>query len=577
MSSLLQVQDLSIDFRDVRAPGGWQRTVDQVSFAVQPGEIVGIVGESGSGKTVTCRSLIQLLPPRLARVSGQVQFGGQNLLELDPPALGQIRGEQIAMIFQTPSSHLDPLMRVGEQIAEALIVHRNMSRNEARQAAIELLDHVGISEPARNVSAYPHQFSGGMRQRVMIAAALACRPALLLADEPTTALDVTVQAKVLDLLRRLRDEDGLSIILVSHDLGVIAGLCDRVIVMYQGRIVETAPTRELLRHPQQAYTRKLIHSQPEMTTPGQPFPGIDPGINPDLDPDIHNKTAERIDSARSNPAVASASIESGGQDLLVVNDLQVRFRQPSSLLSTLLRRAPRVTRAVDGVSLQIRRGDTLGIVGESGSGKSTLARTMVDLIQPDGGSIRFDGHDLSALSDAQRQTLRRQVQMVFQDPQSSLNPKLSIEATLSEALRVHQVCPVNDIPQRVQALMQRVGLDPALANRRPHQLSGGQCQRVGIARALSLNPQLIIADEATSALDVTIQAQILNLLMHLREQMQLTLIFISHDLSVVRHLCRTVAVMQSGRIVESGSVEQIFNAPQHPYTRQLIEAIPTLD
>ena len=575
MSSLLQVQDLSIDFRDVRAPGGWQRTVDRVSFAVQPGEIVGIVGESGSGKTVTCRSLIQLLPPRLARVSGQVQFGGQNLLELDPPALGQVRGEQIAMIFQTPSSHLDPLMRVGEQIAEALIVHRNMSRNEARRAAIELLDHVGISEPARNVSAYPHQFSGGMRQRVMIAAALACRPALLLADEPTTALDVTVQAKVLDLLRRLRDEDGLSIILVSHDLGVIAGLCDRVIVMYQGRIVETAPTRELLRHPQQAYTRKLIHSQPEMTTPGQPFPGIDPGIDPSIDP--NNKTAERIDSARSNPAVASASIESGGQDLLVVNDLQVRFRQPSSLLNTLLRRAPRVTRAVDGVSLQIQRGDTLGIVGESGSGKSTLARTMVDLIQPDGGSIRFDGHDLSALSDAQRQTLRRQVQMVFQDPQSSLNPKLSIAATLSEALRVHQVCPVNDIPQRVQALMQRVGLDPALANRRPHQLSGGQCQRVGIARALSLNPQLIIADEATSALDVTIQAQILNLLMHLREQMQLTLIFISHDLSVVRHLCRTVAVMQSGRIVESGSVEQIFNAPQHPYTRQLIDAIPTLD
>lgn len=565
MSSLLQVQDLSIDFRDVRAPGGWQRTVDRVSFAVQPGEIVGIVGESGSGKTVTCRSLIQLLPPRLARVSGQVQFGGQNLLELDPPALGQVRGEQIAMIFQTPSSHLDPLMRVGEQIAEALIVHRNMSRNEARQAAIELLDHVGISEPARNVSAYPHQFSGGMRQRVMIAAALACRPALLLADEPTTALDVTVQAKVLDLLRRLRDEDGLSIILVSHDLGVIAGLCDRVIVMYQGRIVETAPTRELLRHPQQAYTRKLIHSQPEMTTPGQPFPGIDSDIEPE---NAHEASA---------PLVASANPASGGQDLLVVNDLQVRFRQPSSLLSMLLRRAPRVTRAVDGVSLQIQRGDTLGIVGESGSGKSTLARTMVDLIQPDGGSIRFDGHDLSALSDAQRQTLRRQVQMVFQDPQSSLNPKLSIAATLSEALRVHQVCPVNDIPQRVQALMQRVGLDPALANRRPHQLSGGQCQRVGIARALSLNPQLIIADEATSALDVTIQAQILNLLMHLREQMQLTLIFISHDLSVVRHLCRTVAVMQSGRIVESGSVEQIFNAPQHPYTRQLIDAIPTLD
>ena len=555
MSSLLQVRDLAIDFRSA---GGWQRVIDRVSFDIQPGEIVGIVGESGSGKTVTCRSLIQLLPPQQTRLSGQVQFAGKNLLELDEAALSQIRGEQIAMIFQNPSSHLDPLMQVGEQIAEALIVHRGMTRSQARSQAIQLLDHVGIAKPQRNSRAYPHQFSGGMRQRVMIAAALACKPGLLIADEPTTALDVTVQARVLDLLRQLRDEDGLTIILVSHDLGVIATLCDRVIVMYQGRIVETAPTRELLLRPREAYTRQLIQSQPEMAEPGKPFPGLDD----DTATTIHEPVED---------------IDQSDGDLLAVNNLQIRFRQPSGLLHWLLRRTPRLTRAVDGVSLSIRRGDTLGIVGESGSGKSTLARALVSLIRPDSGSIHFQGQDLRELDAVQRRDLCRHMQMVFQDPLLSLNPKLTVAATLSEALQVHKMCPLEAVPDRVQALMQRVGLTPELTERRPHQLSGGQCQRVGIARALAVNPQLLIADEATSALDVTIQAQILNLLMRLREQMQLTLIFISHDLSVVRHLCRTVAVMQLGRIVEAGPVEQIFETPQHPYTRQLIDAIPSLD
>jgi peptide/nickel transport system ATP-binding protein len=448
-------------------------------------------------------------------------------------------------------------MRVGEQIAEALITHRGMNRRDARRQAIELLDHVGISEPQRNVDAYPHQFSGGMRQRVMIAAALACRPALLIADEPTTALDVTVQARVLELLRKLRDDDQLSIILVSHDLGVIAELCDRVVVMYQGRIVETAPTADLLQRPQQADTRRLIQSQPEMVEPGKPFPGID-------------------DSAEHAvfPNADVTTVRPG--ELLAVQDLQVRFRQPSGLLHWLLRRPPRETRAVDGVSLQIERGATLGIVGESGSGKSTLARTLIDLIEPYAGRVLYEQQELAAMKPQQRRQLRQRVQMIFQDPLLSLNPKLTVAATLRETLQVHQVCKPADIPQRIMTLMQLVGLPVELAGRKPHQLSGGQCQRVGIARALSVGPEILIADEATSALDVTIQAQILNLLMRLREQMQLTLIFISHDLSVVRHLCTTVAVMQLGRIVELGPVEQIFADPQHPYTRQLIAAIPSM-
>ena len=556
MSDLLSVRELSIDFRH---DGGWQRVIDGVSFDVQAGEIVGIVGESGSGKTVTCRSLLRLLSPRSTRLSGQIRLAGHDLLALDREALQRVRGEQAAMVFQNPSSHLDPLMRIGDQIAEALIAHRGMSRSAARRQAVELLDHVGIVEPQRNVNAYPHQFSGGMRQRAMIAAALACRPSLLIADEPTTALDVTVQAKVLELLRQLRRDDGLAIVLVSHDLGVIAELCDRVVVMVHGRIIETAPTRELLRRPAQAYTRRLIQSQPEMAEPGKPFPGIDADVADGADEALLPMS---ITLTQNNHGEGEAGV--GAQELLSVSDLQVHFRQPSGLLSWLLRRPPRVTRAVDGVSLRLHRGDTLGIVGESGSGKSTLARALVDLIRPDGGTINFAGNNVNDLDAAQRQELRRRVQMVFQDPQSSLNPRLSVAATLGEALQVHRVCAAAEVPRQVQALLRRVGLAPELAGRRPHQLSGGQCQRVGIARALSVGPELIIADEATSALDVTIQAQILNLLMRLREQMQLSLIFISHDLSVVRHLCRTVAVMQLGRIVETGAGRADFSRPATP-------------
>ena len=564
MNPLLSVRDLTIDFRQGNS---WHRVVDRLSFEIQPGEIVGIVGQSGSGKTVSCRSVIQLLPPRTSRVAGQVFFGGTDLLKLDSHGMGQVRGEQIAMIFQNPGSHLNPLMRVGDQIAEAPIVHRRQTSVDARHRAIELLERVGIPDPERNANSFPHQFSGGMRQRVMIAAALACQPSLLIADEPTTALDVTVQAKVLDLLCQLQRDDNLAILLVSHDLGVIAERCDRVLVMFQGKLVEAGSTKELMHGAQQPYTRKLILSQPALAEPGKPFPGIDEGF------EIHNASTSNKDSVvvrEESPDLTTPA------ELLVVNQLHIRFRRSSGLVGSILRRSTPDINAVDGINLVVNRGDSLGIVGESGSGKSTFARALVNLIRPNGGSIHFNGRDLSTLDAAQRHAHCRQVQMIFQDPLLSLNPKMTVGATLSEALGTHQMCSAHETTNRVKSLMHQVGLPAELVSRRPHQLSGGQCQRVGIARALSVNPQMIIADEATSALDVTIQAQILNLLMRLCRQMRVTLIFISHDLSVVRHLCSTVAVMQFGRIVEQGAVEQIFDNPQNPYTRQLIEAIPAL-
>lgn len=567
MSSLLSVRDLTIDFLHEQR---WNRVVDQLSFDIQPGESLGIVGESGSGKTVTCRSLIQLLPIHRTRISGSVDFGGQNLLELSNERLTRVRGEKIAMIFQNPSSHLDPLMKIGDQISEAVIQHRGISRDSARQQVVEVLSQVGIANPKSNYDAYPHQFSGGMRQRVMIAAALVCEPSLLIADEPTTALDVTVQAMVLDLLDDLRQERNLSILLVSHDLGVIAERCDRVLVMYRGKLIESAQTQRLVSTPQHPYTRQLIQSQPNMVTPGKPFPVFDDELP--ATPNRMSKTYNGVDEGRTKtlPAIEQKKI------LLEVKSLHVHFQRPTNLLKLLLRRMTDPVTAVDGVDLTVFRGDSVGIVGESGSGKSTLARTLVNIVKPDHGQIIFNGADLALFDPAQRINHCRQVQMVFQDPVLSLNPRMSIQATLSEALLAHNMCESHEITERIDALMTRVGLPIELAERKPHQLSGGQCQRVGIARALSVEPQLIIADEATSALDVTIQAQILNLLMQLCKDLQVTLLFISHDLGVIRHLCQTVAVMKNGRIVESGTVEQVFNSPKNTYTEKLIQSIPAL-
>jgi peptide/nickel transport system ATP-binding protein len=536
-AKLLTVEDLSIVFDTAHGP---VTALAGISFDLAAGEVLGIVGESGSGKTVACRSVMRLLPGNARILGGRIRFEGQDVLSLGAAALARLRGERVAMIFQNPSTHLDPLMTVGRQVGEALQVHEGLSARAARRRAIELLADMAIPEPQRRVDAYPHQLSGGMRQRVMIAAALACRPALLIADEPTTALDVTVQAQILALLRRLRRERGLSIVLVSHDLGVVAEMCDRVVVMKDGKVVESGEVRQVIERPRADYTRQLIASQPALMPP------------------------------------ASPRAAAGDAPLLRLEALAVTFRQSGSVIDWLRRRPPHLIRAVDGIDLALGRGETLGIVGESGSGKSTIARAIVGLAPVSGGRIIFDGAPVEALRPAERQRFRRAVQMVFQDPFTSLNPSFTVAQTLAEPLSQHRLCVPSEIAARVAALVARVELPEALLQRRPGQLSGGQRQRVGIARALALEPQLIIADEVTSALDVTIQAQILGLFEKLRQSMNLTLILISHDLAVVRHLCERVAVMRHGRMVEAGPTEEVFARPREDYTKALLAAIPDM-
>ncbi len=536
MSPVIEVQDLGVVFDTPRGP---VTALRGVSFALSKGEILGVVGESGSGKSVACHSILRLLPKN-ARVSGRVLVEGRDVLELPPPSLATVRGRRVAMIFQNPSSHLDPIMSVGKQVGEALRFHFGVGRGEARQRAIELLRRVRIAEPERRVDSYPHELSGGMKQRVMIAAALACEPKVLIADEPTTALDVTVQASILKLLKTLRDEQGLSVIMVSHDLGVIAEMCDRVVVMKDGLVVEAGGRKSIIFAPRADYTKRLIAAHPEI---GRGMVG------------------ERM-----------ADADPPDEVLLELDALSVHFGSRGGLLPF---GRPSV-RAVDGVFLRLTRGETLGLVGESGSGKSTVARALVGLIEPTAGEVRYRGGSIKLLRSEARVAYRRAVQMVFQDPFSSLNPRLSVARTLAEPLRRHRMCPPNEVGARVENLMKAVDLPLALKHRRPHQLSGGQRQRVGIARALSVEPEVLIADEITSALDVTIQAQILELLGRLQREMGLTILFISHDLGVVQRLCQNVAVMRQGRLVEIGPTERILEDPSEVYTQNLLAAVPRM-
>ncbi len=529
---VLRVEDLSVAFGPVEA-------VRDVSFELGRGEVLGIVGESGSGKSVTCRAILGLLPQR-ARVAGRVLHDGRDLVALTPAEMQRVRGRQISMIFQNPSSHLDPLMTIGAHVAEPLRRHFGLGRREAREQATALLEAVKIRDAAARYGAYPHQLSGGMKQRVLIASALACEPEILLADEPTTALDVTVQARILELLRELNRARGLSTVLVSHDLGVIAGISDRVIVMRHGQVVETGPVADVVARPRHDYTRLLIGSQPGRLK-GEP---------------------------RAEPSAG------GGQEppLLEVEDLSVHF----PVAALLFAHSPPV-RALDGISLSVRTGECFGVVGESGSGKSTLARAVIRLVEPTGGAIRHRGRDVAALSGPKLAAYRREVQMVFQSPYDSLNPRMTAIRTIAEPIWRHRLAPKDEALDRAAELMEQVELPAELAHRRPRELSGGQCQRVGIARALALSPGLLIADEITSALDVTIQAQVLALLRRLRRERNLTILYISHDLAVVRRLCDRVAVFRAGRLVEIGQTERVFAQPVDPYTAELIAAAPDLD
>lgn len=522
--SLISIKNLSVSFPGETGP---VRAVKDVSFELEEGEILGIVGESGSGKSVTCRAMLGLLPRR-ATLGGQILHHGQDLTR--PEAMRAARGREISMIFQNPASHLDPLMTIGDQVAEPLIHHFGMSRTEARTEALKLLDAVQIRDAAGRMRAYPHQLSGGMKQRVLIATALACRPNLLLADEPTTALDVTVQAEILTLLKTLNRERKLTMALVSHDLGVIAEICHRVIVMRHGEIVEAGKIGDLVRAPRHEYTRLLINSQP-------------------------GRLPQMADKAQETAPV------------IELRNLSVHF--PG--------KGPSAVRAVDGVSLSVGQGECLAIVGESGSGKSTVARAVIGLNRPTGGDILYEGKSVIGLTSAAQIDFRRKVQMVFQSPFDSLNPRMTARKTIAEPLWRHGLATRAQAMDRALELMDMVELPRTLADRRPGMLSGGQCQRVGIARALALSPRVLIADEVTSALDVTIQAQILKLLTRLRKEQDLTVIYISHDLTVVRKFCDRVAVFRSGKLVESGETAALFSAPAADYTRDLIAAAPDLD
>ncbi|MBO1413561.1 ABC transporter ATP-binding protein [Streptomyces sp. FH025] len=532
---LVDVQGLVVDFP---VGDGHVRAVDGVSFTLEAGQALGIVGESGSGKSTVAYGLLGLHRGTGARIGGTVRVAGVDAVTAEGDELRRLRGGLAAMVFQDPLSALDPYYAVGDQIAEVVRVHRTVSRRDARARAVEVLDRVGIPDAARRSRSRPHEFSGGMRQRVLIAMALACEPRLLVADEPTTALDVTVQAQILDLLHELRAETGAGLVLVTHDLGVVAGSVDRVLVMKDGRAVEHGPVTEVLGTPREPYTRALLSAVPRVDAPEAP---------------------------------GAAAAPSAGDVLLEATDLRREFATRG-----LTRRTAPVT-AVDGVSLTVRSGETLGIVGESGSGKTTLGRMLVRLLEPTGGRLHYRGRDIGALGEKELRPLRRELQMVFQDPVSSLNPRRTIGESVADPLRIAGESDERRIRTRVGDLLERVGLDADWYHRYPHEFSGGQRQRVGIARALAPEPRLIVCDEPVSALDVTTQAQVVELLGELQRDLGLALVFIAHDLAVVRQVSDRVAVMRAGRIVEQGDADTVYDSPQHTYTKGLLAAVPVLD
>ncbi|PBC08212.1 ABC transporter ATP-binding protein [Mesorhizobium sp. WSM3859] len=525
--ALLSVQDLSVAF----AQGGKQSiAVDHISFDIDKGETVALVGESGSGKSVSALSVLKLLPyPAASHPSGKILFSGKDLLAMNEKALRGVRGNKITMIFQEPMTSLNPLHTVEQQIVEVLQLHQGMRDAPARARTLELLNEVGIREPEKRLDAYPHQLSGGQRQRVMIAMALANEPELLIADEPTTALDVTVQAQILQLLAELKSRKGMSMLFITHDLGIVRKIADRVCVMTKGKIVESGPTREIFANPQHAYTKHLLAAEPK----GKP-PAADPGA----------------------------------KSVMTGKDIKVWF----PIKRGFFRKTVDHVKAVDGIDVTVRAGQTLGVVGESGSGKTTLGLALARMISST-GTVNFNGRDINQLSFSAMRPLRRELQIVFQDPFGSLSPRLSVSEIIEEGLKIHE--PKLSPDQRddkVVAVLKEVGLDPETRHRYPHEFSGGQRQRVAIARAMVLNPRFVMLDEPTSALDMSVQAQVVDLLRNLQAKHNLAYLFISHDLKVVRALANDVIVMRNGKVVEAGPSEQIFSSPQTDYTRALMAA-----
>lgn len=575
--NVLEVQGLTVRFdtseRSVVA-------VKDLGFHVRAGEVLAIVGESGSGKSVTSLSVMRLIEHGGGTIaSGKISFTRRNGGKLDlakaaDSVMRTIRGGEISMIFQEPMTSLNPVFSVGTQVAEAVMLHQGLSHAEAEAEALRMLELVRIPEAKQILKRYPHQLSGGMRQRVMIAMALSCKPSLLIADEPTTALDVTIQAQILQLIRQLQEEMGMAVIFITHDMGVVAEVADRVLVMYHGEAVEEGTCEQIFHNPRHPYTQSLLAAVPRLgsmrgTDEPAPFPLLsitDPEAEQLGTADMDETPVDMPEPAASAPSVSDGPV-------LSVDNLINRFDVETGFWGKVKRRV----HAVEQVSFNLYPGETLGLVGESGCGKSTIGRSLIGLETPRSGSIVFNGQELTQVSGSQLQKLRRNIQYVFQDPYAALDPRLTVGFSIMEPLLIHKVCSRQEAERRVGELLERVDLDPAMAVRYPHEFSGGQRQRVCIARALAMNPEIIIADESVSALDVSVRAQIINLLLALQKEFRIAFLFISHDMAVIERVCHRVAVMYLGQIVELGSRRDVFENPLHPYTKRLMSAVPIPD
>jgi len=560
--TIIQVKNLSVDFR---TDDGVVKAVKNISFDIPRGKTVGLVGESGSGKSVTSLAIMRLIPNPPGKVtSGEILLNGEDLLKVPEAKMRKIRGNKVSMIFQEPMTSLNPVFTVGDQICETLMLHQNLSKAAALAKAKDLLHQVGIPNPDERIASYPHEMSGGQRQRVMIAMAIACEPDLLIADEPTTALDVTIQKQILELLANLQKKYQMSILFITHDLGVIAEIADEVVVMYRGDIVEKGSAKQIFIKPEHPYTKGLMACRPSLEKNPHRLPVVSDFMSPD-----GKEKSFNVESLKQQKK--TREISSSQPILLQVKNVKKHFPLKKGFFGGV----QTWVKAVDDVTLEVRKGRTLGLVGESGCGKTTLGRTILRLIEPTSGQIVYNGKDITSLDREAMRAMRRKMQIIFQDPYASLNPRMTIGSALMEPMIIHGL-GANRAERLEMAgeLMKKVGLDRNMLNRYPHEFSGGQRQRICIARALAVEPEFIVCDESVSALDVSIQAQILNLLLDLQDEMGLTYVFISHDLAVVKFISDEVAVMYNGKVVEMNDAVGIYENPQHDYTKKLLSAIP---
>lgn len=565
---MLKVENLSINFYN-RDEKTWFKAVKEINFSVKPGTVLGIVGESGSGKSVTSFSIMRLHDERLTEIKGNIDFDQVSLLNLSSNEIRQYRGNQISMIFQEPMTSLNPVFTCGFQVAEAIMLHQKVDRAEAKRQTINLFNEVQLPRPEKIFESYPHQISGGQKQRVMIAMALSCNPTLLIADEPTTALDVTVQKTILQLLLKLKEERNMAMIFISHDLGVVNEIADEVAVMYKGEIVEQGLAAQIFSNPQHPYTKGLLACRPSPALQLKKLPVVADFLTGKIDDaSAHLQASNQLTKAEID---GRRAVLYNKKPIVQIKDLSTWYPVNTGFLS----KKKEYVKAVDQINFEVFPGETLGLVGESGCGKTTLGRTILRLIEPTAGKIFFDGKDITSIGKSELRKLRKDIQIIFQDPYASLNPKLTVGQSILEPLVVHNLFS-NDRERKakVYELLNKVGLKEEHYNRYPHEFSGGQRQRVVIARALALEPKFIICDESVSALDVSVQAQVLNLIRDLQRDLGLTYIFISHDLAVVKHISDRILVMNKGKIEEEGFPEDIFYAPKAAYTKKLIEAIP---